>query len=100
MKNILVVVALIAMAGCMSVTTPIPSGQDTYFISANGHGDFNGNELQAKMMSVANDFCVQEGKRMMLQSTGYGSMYFQCVSERSYAPVNMERAPDVKIESR
>lgn len=69
-KTISVLVVALALAGCVTQTSPIALGQDRYMLGVNARGGFSSNsQLLADSIQRAHDFCANMGKRAVIEST-------------------------------
>lgn len=65
MKVFVVLAAAATVAACASVSDVVPTGPDTYMVSAHGvMGYWSGGEQKAKAFERANAFCAAKGKTM------------------------------------
>ncbi len=58
------------LAGCVTITDPVPINKDTYMIALGARGGFSTNaELLAESIKKAGDFCASKGLKVDVQST-------------------------------
>ena len=61
---------LLSVAGCVTITDPVPVGRDTYMMGLGARGGLtNDADLLAQTMKAAGAFCGRQGRRMELQSS-------------------------------
>lgn len=102
MKKLLLV-ACIAITGCTSIGKPIAVGKDTYYLAVTGGSVVPIAQMTTSAIESANDFCLKQGKKMMMDHTqpGYKSseIYFLCVNDDQYQPVHTRSEANVRIET-
>jgi hypothetical protein len=70
MRSILLASAALVLAGCVTVTEPVPVGKDTYMIGLGARGGFETDaELMSKTIKAASDFCSAQHRSIEVQST-------------------------------
>ena len=100
------------LAGCAGNTGVIPAGKDTYMIANKSQTAFaTGAEMLAILYQQANDFCKKKGMyfQPIREKSSDGAPYvkakgelrFRCLSkhDHDYRRPNMEKEPDIKIET-
>ena len=62
--------ASLALSGCVSVTSPVPIGQDAWMIGLGARGGFQSDaELLSQSVSAAGQFCAKQGRRVEVMTT-------------------------------
>jgi hypothetical protein len=79
-----------ALAGCVTVTDPVPVGKDNYMIGLGARGGFSSDaELLAQTIRTAGAFCASQHRGVEVQSTNASGVqgwtpqsnqvFFKCV---------------------
>ena len=98
--------AALALAGCAVATDVLPTGPDSYFVSARSTG--GAGEGNASALKKAGEFCSKLSKNILIKSVsptanGFGvDLYFRCLSagDPEFKRPNLEARPDVVIQDR
>lgn len=62
--------ASLAISGCMTMTSPVPTGPDSWMIGLGARGGFQSDaDLLAQSITKAGQFCAGMGKRMEVTNT-------------------------------
>lgn len=62
--------AALALTGCVTMTEPVPMGQDTFMLGLGARGGFSSDaELLSQSVRAAGAFCARQGRRVEVQST-------------------------------
>ena len=65
MKNILMLLLGMGLAGCASNSGVVPMGQDTFMVSRQAATGFSGSgNLKAEALQEANQFCINQGRML------------------------------------
>lgn len=103
-------IALIALSGCVSTSSVLEMGRDTYSVTATADGMRDAASARESAFESGSKKCASLGKRFMFvnESTARTRMNidttvnvtFRCLSENDpeYARPNVRQAPDVVIE--
>jgi hypothetical protein len=109
-KNVLCCLAIASLtAGCVSTSNVVPMGKDSFMASGTSTSVWT--EPSAAVAEQASNYCEHHGKHMIVRNTsdvvdGWGNTHnkliFSCVtdSDREYGRPNLERTPDVVVETR
>jgi hypothetical protein len=63
--------ALLLLAGCVSFSSPVQTGENTYMITANARGGFSSNgDLENETIQRATNFCAARGLSTSVQNAG------------------------------
>ncbi len=66
----LIVAAALSLSGCVSVTSPVPTGPDSWMIGLGARGGLQSDaELLRQSVMTAGEFCAKQGRRLDMTST-------------------------------
>ena len=67
---LVVIVASVSLAACVSVTSPVVAGKDTYMIGLGARGGFsNDAELLSQTIQKAGEFCTAQHRTIQVMNT-------------------------------
>ena len=70
LRSLLLAMAALALAGCVSMTEPVSVGPDAYMLGLSARGGMTSDaELLAQTLRSAGTFCTRQGRRIEVQST-------------------------------
>jgi len=76
MRGIWVIVASVAIAGCVTVpSNVVPIGKDTYQLSMTGVGFATQANTNVKALQAANAYCEKLGKHLLFQRNAESGVY-------------------------
>ena len=65
----------IALAGCVSVTSAVPTGPDAWMIGLGAHGGLQSDaELMSRTITEAGQFCSRMGRHVEVTGTSFTGM--------------------------
>ena len=68
--TIVLLLAVAAIAGCVTVTDPVSIGDNKYLLTLNARGGFQSDgELLTQSVQKANSFCQAQGRRAEITNT-------------------------------
>jgi hypothetical protein len=90
MKNILIAVAVVVLAGCGTATGIVKISDDTFLLAKQDHLVWSGAGVKVELYKEANEFCKKSGKKfvqvsdksvdaVLNQSAAGAEIQFKCV---------------------
>jgi hypothetical protein len=90
MKNILIAVAVVVLAGCGTATGIVKISDDTYMLAKQDNMAWSGASVKVELYKEANQFCSKAGKKFVqvadksvdaavYQSMAGAEIQFKCV---------------------
>lgn len=79
------VVSTLLLAGCVTITSPVPAGKDTYMMGLGARGFSSDADLLAQTIQSAGAFCTSQGRTIKVVSSSSQSnqVLFKCVPPTS-----------------
>jgi hypothetical protein len=63
------VVSILLLAGCVTMTSPVPAGKDTYMMGLGARGFSSDADLLAQTIQSAGAFCTSQGRTIKVVSS-------------------------------
>jgi hypothetical protein len=81
--RIAIVLAIAALAGCVSASEVVPIGNGRYMITGRASGGLNAGKETTEATKAANAYCAKQSKQMVLQNldkTGNAAVFGENIS--------------------